>query len=168
MASLSLRRLLPLLIVIAAAVPALADGSHERTQFGHDISIEPDEQVSDVTCFQCSVRVRGKITGDLTVFGGSVMIERDASVAGDSTIFAGDLRLDPGATVKDVTVFGGRIRRDSQATISGDVTTFGGGATLWLFVIFGLPLFLLGALVALVIWLVRRFTRRAVPVPARV
>lgn len=164
----SLRGLLPVLIVVAVAGSAVAERSHERTQFGHDISIAADEQASDVTCFSCSVRVHGKVTGDLTVFGGSVTIERDASVAGDLTIFAGDLRLDAGTTVKDVTVFGGRIRRDSQSTIGGDVTTFGGGVALWLFVIFGLPLLFLGAFIALIIWLIRRFARPAVAVPARV
>lgn len=164
----SLRCLLPVLLVAAAAGSAVAQGSHERTQFGHDISIGVDEQASDVTCFSCSVRVHGKVTGDLTVFGGSVTIEHDASVAGDLTVFAGDLRLDAGSTVKDITLFGGRIRRDTQSTVGGDITTFGGGAALWLFIIFGLPLMFLGALVALIIWLVRRFARPAVPVPARV
>lgn len=163
-----LRSALPILIVIAAAGFAVAEGSHERTQFGHDISIAADEQASDVTCFNCSVRVHGKVMGDLTVFGGNVTIERDASVAGDLTVFAGDLRLDAGSSVKDLTVFGGRIRRDSQSTIGGDVTTFGGGAALWLFIIFGLPLLVLGAFIALVIWLIRRYARPTVPVPVRV
>jgi hypothetical protein len=52
--------------------------------------------------------------------------------------------------------------------VGGDVTTFGGGATLWLFIVFGLPFLLLGAFLALIVWLVRHFTRRAVPVAARV
>jgi hypothetical protein len=164
----SLRCLLAVLIVAAATGSALAEGSHERTQFGHDISIGPDEQASDVTCFNCSVRVHGQVTGDVTTFGGNVIIERDGSIGGDLTVFAGDLRLDSGATVKDVTVFGGSIRRDPQASIGGDVTTIAGGAALWLFVIFGLPLLVLGAFIALIIWLIRRFARPAVPVPARV
>jgi hypothetical protein len=121
-----------------------------------------------VTCFACSVRVRGRVDGDVTTFGGSVVVERDAVVGGDITTFGGDLRLDGGASVKDVTVFGGRFRRDSGATVGGDVTTFGGGVTLWLFIVFGLPFLLLGGFIVLIIWLIRRFTRPAVPAAARV
>ena len=77
--------------------------------------------------------------------------------------FGGDVRLDGGANVKDLTVFGGRIRRDSAASVGGDVTTFGGGAGLWLFIVFGLPFLILGAFLALIVWLVRHFTRRAAP-----
>lgn len=164
----SLRWIRCTLLLLALVVPAFADGSHDRTQFGHDVTVGSDEKVAEVTCFGCSVRIRGRVDGDVTTFGGSVVVERDASVGGDTTTFGGDVRLDGGANVKSLTVFGGRIRRDSGATVGGDVTTFGGGAALWLFIVFGLPLLLLGAFIALIVWLVRRFTRPAVPVAARV
>lgn len=164
----SLRWLGCLLFVLALGVPAFADGSHDRTQFGHDVIVGADETVAEVTCFSCSVRVRGHVDGDVTTFGGSVVVEHDGSIGGDTTTFGGDVRLDGGAIVKDLTVFGGRIRRDSAASVGGDVTTFGGGAGLWLFIVFGLPFLILGAFLALIVWLVRHFTRRAVPVPARV
>jgi len=164
----SLRWLGCLLFVLVLGVPAFADGSHDRTQFGHDVIVGADETVAEVTCFSCSVRVRGHVDGDVTTFGGSVVVEHDGSIGGDTTTFGGDVRLDGGAIVKDLTVFGGRIRRDSAASVGGDVTTFGGGAGLWLFIVFGLPFLILGAFLALIVWLVRHFTRRAVPVPARV
>ncbi len=150
----------------ALSSAAFADGSRDRTQFGHDISIAPGEEVSDVTCFACSVRVRGHIAGDVTTFGGSVVVEDDGQIAGDMTSFGGDVRLDKGVKIAgDVTVFGGRLRRDSEAVVNGDVTNFSG--TGWLFLVFGLPLVILGALLALVIWLVRRVIRRpAMPVAA--
>ena len=164
----SLRWVGCLLFVMALGVPAFADGSHDRTQFGHDVIVGADETVAEVTCFSCSVRVRGHVDGDVTTFGGSVAVEHEGFIGGDTTTFGGDVRLDGGANVKDVTVFGGRIRRDSGASVGGDVTTFGGGTGLWLFIVFGLPFLVLGAFIALIVWLVRRFTRRAVPVPARV
>ena len=164
----SLRWMCCLLLVSAFGIPALAEGSHDRTQFGHDVTVGSDEKVAEVTCFACSVRVRGRVDGDVTTFGGSVVVERDAIVGGDTTTFGGDVRLDGGASVKSLTVFGGRVRRDSGATVGGDVTTFGGGASLWLFIVFGLPFLVLGAFIVLIVWLVRRFTRRAVPVAARV
>ena len=150
----------------ALSSAAFADGSRDRTQFGHNISIAPGEEVSDVTCFACSVRVRGHVAGDVTTFGGSVVVEDDGQIAGDTTSFGGDVRLDKGVKIAgDVTVFGGRLRRDSEAVVNGDVTNFSG--TGWLFLVFGLPLVILGALLALVIWLVRRVIRRpAMPVAA--
>lgn len=157
-----------LLLVLVLGAFAFADGSHDRTQFGHDVTIGADEKVAEVTCFSCSVRVRGHVDGDVTTFGGSVVVERDGFIGGDTTAFAGEVRLDGGANVKEVTVFGGRLRRDPQASVGGDITTFGGGAGLWLFIVFGLPFLVLGAFIWLIVWLIRRFTRPAVPVPARV
>ena len=160
--------LLYLLVVAALAAPAFADGSHDRTQFGHEIIVGADEKPSDVTCFGCGVRIRGHVSGDVTTFGGTVVVEQDGEVAGDTTVFAGDLRLESGARVREVTVFGGKLRRDPSALVRGDITTFGGGAALWLFIVFGLPFVVLGALIAFLVWLIRRFSRPAVPVAARV
>jgi len=167
----SQRWLVCLALVGMVGVPAYADGtreSHDRTQFGHEIVVGADETASDVTCFSCSVRIRGHVSGDVTTFGGTVTVEREGEVAGDTTVFAGDLRLEADAKVRQVTVFGGKLRRDSSATIHGDVTNFGGGVALWLFLIFGLPFVVLGALIALIVWLIRRLNRPAMPVAARV
>jgi hypothetical protein len=154
-----------LLWMIVLSSAAFADGSHERTQFGRDIVVGPNEEVSDATCFGCSVRVRGKITGDVTTFGGSVVVEDQGEIAGDTTSFGGDVRLSRGVKLNgDLTVFGGRLRRDPEATIRGDVTNF--GSPIWLVLIFGLPLLILGAFIALIVWLVRRLVRPTVPATA--
>ncbi|HTT24426.1 MAG TPA: polymer-forming cytoskeletal protein [Candidatus Sulfotelmatobacter sp.] len=155
-------------LVSVLAASAVAQGSHDRTEVGHDITIGVDQTASEATCFGCSVRVRGHVDGDVTTFGGSIVIERDGLVGGDATVFGGDLRLDADAKVKDVTVFGGRVRRDPQAVVDGDTTTFAGGAALWLFILFGLPFLFLGAIIAFVIWLIRRFKRPTLPIAARV
>ena len=63
-----------------------------------------------------------------------------------------------------MTVFGGRIHRDPAASIGGDVTNFSG--FIWIFLIFVLPLFVIGGFIALIIWVVRRLTRSSVPVSA--
>jgi hypothetical protein len=144
--------------------PALAQGSHDRTHFGHDITVGPDETVSEVTCFGCSVRVRGHVESDVTTFGGSVIVEDAGEIASDLTSFGGDIRLDKGSKVNNVTLFGGRVRRDPEAAVEGDVTTFTG--SYWMFLIFGLPFLVVGAVIALIVWLVRRLTRPAMPVTA--
>ena len=144
---------------------AFAGGSSDRTQFGHNISIGPGEQVSDVTCFGCSVRVRGHVTSDVTVFAGSIIVDDGGEVAGDVTDFGSGVRLGRDAKVSgDLTVFGGPVRRDPAASVGGDITNF--SSSFWLLLIFGLPLVILGAIVALIIWLVRRFMRPSVPVAA--
>ena len=95
-------------LVALLAAPVFAEGSHDRTQFGHDITVGSEEKVAE------------------------------------------------------------RIRRDSQALVGGDITTFAGGAGLWLFIIFGLPFLVLGALIALIVWLIRRSKRPVVPMAARI
>ncbi len=164
MESLSRLLLICLLGIAAFCGPAFADGSHDRTQFGHDIIVGPDEQVSEVTCFGCSVRIRGHVDADVTTFGGGIYVEESGEVGADTTSFGGDVRLDKGSTVHDITVFGGHIRRDPEASVEGDVTAFSG--SVWLFLIFGLPFVILGAFIALIVWIVRRLTRPQVPVTA--
>jgi hypothetical protein len=153
-------------ISLASSV-ALADSAHERTQFGHDITVRAGEEVGEATCFGCNVHVRGgHITGDVTVFGGSVVVEDEGAIAGDLAVFGGNIRLDKATQVGgDVALFGGRMHRDSEAAIRGDVSVFSG--LLWLILIFGLPLLVLGAFIALVVWLVRRMTRPSVPAMAQ-
>jgi len=158
-----------LLAGLLSALPfstcAFADNNHDRTQVGHNISIGPDEEVSEATCFGCSIRVRGHVAGDVTTFGGSLLIEEQGEVDGDATTFGGDMRLDKAVRVGgDVTVFGGRIRRDPEAAIGGDVTNL--STPGWIVVIFVLPLVVLGAFIALAIWLIRRMLRPTMPVAA--
>jgi cytoskeletal protein CcmA (bactofilin family) len=152
-----------LLWLVAAC--AFAENSHDRTQFGHDIVVGAGEEVSQATCFGCSVRVRGRVAGDVTTFGGGVVVEDQGQIGGDLTSFGGNLRLENEANIGgDVTVFGGRIRRDESAKIGGDVSTFTG--TSWLLLIFGLPFVILGAFIALIVWIIRMVTRPGAPVPA--
>ena len=141
------------------------EGSRERTQFGHDVVVGAGEEVSQITCFGGSVRVRGHVAGDVVVFGGNVVIEEDGSVGGDATVFGGGVRLEKAARLGgDVTIFGGTLRRDPESQVGGDITNFSGG--FWLPLMVALPLIFIGAIVALIIWLIRRLTRTGVVAPA--
>jgi cytoskeletal protein CcmA (bactofilin family) len=162
--SLAVRVSLGGLLFAALSASAFADSPHDRTQFGHDIFLGPGEEITEVTCFGCNVRIRGKVEGDATTFGGNILVEDQGEVGGDTTTFAGDVRLDKGAKISGVTVFAGRIHRDPGATVDGDVTTFSG--SVWLVVLFGLPLVLLGGFIALIVWLIRRLARPAMSVAA--
>jgi hypothetical protein len=155
-----------LFLLVAFSSPVFANRGSDRTQVGHDITIGPNEEVSDATCFGCSVRVRGHVASDVTVFGGSIVVEEQGRIAGEAVAFGGGIRLDRGARVDgDVTVLGGQVRFDPAASVGGDVTNFGGGS-IWLFLIFGLPVVLLGGIIALIVWIVRRLTRPSLPATA--
>jgi hypothetical protein len=158
--------ILSLLILLGCSGAAFSDdNAHDRTQFGSDINVGPNDTTGEITCFGCSVRVRGHVTGDVTVFAGSVVVEDGGEVAGDLTDFGSGVRLAKDAKVDgDVTVFGGPVRRDATASIGGDVTNFSGG--IWMFLIFGLPLVIFGAIIALIVWVIRRLTRPSLPVTA--
>ena len=150
--------------VLALSAFAFGDGGGDRTEFGHNITVGPQEQVTDATCFGCSIRVKGHVSGDLTTFGGNIVVEDGGQVDGDATTFAGNLHLEKSVAVRgDATVFGGRLDRDPEASIGGDVTHFGGGG--WILLILAAPFIILGFLIAGAIWLIRRLLR---PAPAAI
>ena len=154
-----------LLFCVAGSTLGFAAGNRDRTQTGQNITVGPTEETGELTCFGCSIRVRGHVLGDATAFGGSIILEDQGQIDGDATVFAGSIRLDKEAKIRgDVAAFGGRVHRDPTATIGGDTANFGG--PLWIFLIFLLPLALLGAFVALLIWIVRRLMRPSVPIAA--
>lgn len=154
-----------LIFMIAVSSAAFADRERDRTRVGNNIVIGADEEVSEATCFGCSIRVRGHVSGDVTAFGGSIVIEDQGQVNGDATAFGGDIRIEKETRIaRDVTVFGGRIRRDPTSTVGGDVTTMGGPG--WMFLIFLLPVIVFGLFVALIVWLIRKLLRPSVPATA--
>ena len=146
--------LLYVVFIVALSSAAFADSARDRTQVGSNISVGPEEEVSEATCFGCSIRVRGHVSGDVTVFGGSLVVEEQGQIGGDATVFGGNVRIE-----KEV-----KILRDPGAIVGGDVTTMGGPG--WVFLIFLLPLIFFGVFVALIVWLIRRLLRPAVPVAA--
>jgi cytoskeletal protein CcmA (bactofilin family) len=160
-----LRRLSMLALAFAITAPAaFASNGSEITQFGHDIHIGENQQADQVTCFNCSVYVRGQVAGEITTIRGNIVIEGNSSVGGEVTALLGDVRLDDGTQVAgEVTVLGGKLRRPPGAHVAGDVTVMQGAA--WVYVMLFAPLLFLAGVVALIVWLVRR--RKPAPVYAR-
>jgi hypothetical protein len=154
------------LVFLTLPTMAFARNPSDRTSWGNNISIGPNDQVSDITCMACNIRIRGQVAGDATAIGGSIVLEDQGQVAGDVTAIAGNARLDKEVKVAgDVTVVGGELRRDPGASVSGDVTAMGGRG--WIVPILLAPFVILGLLVAFVVWLVQRARRPSLPqVPA--
>lgn len=154
-----------LALLLSFPVTALASPTPSYTKFGHNIDIAPNQSVSDLTCLGCSIRVRGKVAGDVTTIGGNIVVEDQAQIAGDITAVGGNVRLGAGVQVAgDATVVAGELHRDPQATVSGDITEMGGRG--WLLLILLLPFVILGLLVAFVVWLVERLRQPSLPAPA--
>ena len=143
-------------------------GNADRFQTNHDIHVETDDNPNDVTCFHCSIYIRGEVRGDVTAIGGNIILENGAQVHGDTTSIMGDIHLAADTNSdRDVTAVGGAVRRDSQAAVKGDVTALEGQS--WLALILLVPLVLLGGMLALIVWLVLWLVRRTnqnVPVTA--
>src|SRR5579883_1421049 len=110
--SLSSSLLCTILATAFSASPAFAKDSSDITQFGHDVRIEADQTADQVTCFGCSVYVRGQVAGDITTFGGNIVLEDGGRIAGEVTSFWGDVRAaDNTKLAGDITVMGGSLRR---------------------------------------------------------
>ncbi|HMJ21113.1 MAG TPA: polymer-forming cytoskeletal protein [Terriglobales bacterium] len=154
-------------VLVAFLTPSplrAAESNADRFQINNDIHIQPEDQVGDVTCINCSVYVRGRVSGDVTTVNGNILAEQGATVSGDVTAVRGTARIENGTQVAgDLTAIAGTVRRDPRATVGGDVTSMAGGG--WVFLIFLLPFVILGGMVALIIWLVQR-SRQPAPAPA--
>ena len=158
------RLLLATVVLLTFDTLSWSKDNPDRTQFNHAIRVEDGEKVSDVTCINCSIYVRGQVAGDATAIHGNVVLYQGASVAGDVTTILGDARLESGSTVGgDLTSVGGAVRRDLGATISGNVTSMESKAIMLVAVVG--PLLVLGLIIALIVWLIQRHRRpAAVPV----
>jgi hypothetical protein len=153
------------LLALSSPATALAAANASYTEIGRNINIGPNDQVGDLTCIACSIRIRGQVAGDVTSVAGNIVIENPAQIAGDVTAVGGNVHLDRGAKIAgDATVVAGDLRRDPAATIAGDVTTVGGHD--WMIPILLAPFIVLGLLAALVVWLVQRARRPALPAAA--
>jgi hypothetical protein len=164
------RQVLLLLFVLLASTVVWAvgdsNGDTDLTRFGHDIHVPAGQGAQDVTCFFCSIYVRGNVAGDITALGGKIVFEAPVQIAGDVTTILGDITVAPGTAIAgDLTAVGGAIQRPSDAQIAGDVTPIRKG--WWLTLLLVSPFILLGILIAAIVWLIQ-YMRRPRGVPAAV
>jgi len=163
--SLLNRILFVVLATLLISSQAFAKSSSDYTQFGHDIRITEDQKAAEITCFACSVYVRGQVSGDITTFGGNIVLDQGAMVAGELTAFGGDVRAgDDTKIAGDLTILGGRFRRQPSTMVGGEVTVFQYRGLVWLILLS--PFVVLAGIIALILWLVRR-NRRPASVMAR-
>lgn len=96
----------------------------DRMVVGSSTVIKSDEVVKDLAVFGGSVQVYGRVSGDATVFGGSLVVEPGGRVEGDLSTFGGAVDLKDGSHVSgDVTTFGGSVHRGSKASVGSEAET---------------------------------------------
>jgi cytoskeletal protein CcmA (bactofilin family) len=147
-------------LILILSITALAQQSdQDRVEFGRNITVAAGQSAGDISCFNCSVYVRGTVNGDIAVFGGRVVVE--GKVKSDIAVFWGTVRLEDGAQAGgDVAVFGGAIKRAPTATIHGEVVSFGRG---WIVLPVVVLVAIIWLIIALVVWLVTRNRRTPAP-----
>ena len=148
---------LPAALLLLVVVTGFSKGSHggnDRASFGSDITVSEGETVGDVACAFCSVRLHGDVTGDVAVAFGSVTVEPGHSIAGDTAIVGGDLNLGEGSSVNgNLAVMAGNANLAEGAAIHGSraVVPPPIGTLILLS-----PFLMLGGLIWLIVYLVRR------------
>jgi len=146
------------LFVMLACSAVAQPVDQDRVEFGRNITIEAGQSSGDISCFNCSVYVRGTVNGDIAVFGGRVVVE--GKVKRDIAVFWGTVRLEDGAQAGgDVAVFGGALKRAPTASVHGDVVSLGRG---WVIIPVVVLVMIFWLAIALIVWLVTRSRRPAV------
>ncbi len=150
--------LFAIFVLAASVLPAAAkSGSdNDRVQIGSNINVAEDEDIGDVVCIGCSVRVAGSC-GDIVAIGGRIDLAGHAK--GDVVAVGGGVRLGGGAQVGgDVVTIGGELARQEGSEVGGEIVSQGGRYVLPLLII--VPLLPVILIVALVWWLITRSNRR--------
>ena len=114
------------LFAVALAVTAApAYANQDAVQFFSSIHVTPDSPVHDAVCFFCSVRVEGKVEGDIVVFFGSVRLDGEAHH--DIVSFFGGVSAADNSTIGgDLVSFFGSVRLGENVTVAKDVVSIFG------------------------------------------
>jgi hypothetical protein len=148
------------LLLFTTIATALAHASQgDQVHFGQSITVGEDESAGNLVCIGCSIRMDGS-SADIVAIGGSITI--NGSVKGDVVVIGGAVRLGENASVSgDVVTMGGGFWRDPHSVVGGSITSQSGALVILGLVL--MPLIPVILLVALVVWLIGRNRRRAVP-----
>jgi len=116
-----------------------------------------------------------RVTGNVIITSGELRVESDAIVGGSVVMFSGEIYLEPGSVVRgDVIRTSGDIHQEEGAVVQGQVSSnIAGFIVSFLLRLIGLycvlPLALIGVVIGVAVYLVRRKRRQRVveaPVPS--
>lgn len=96
----------------------------DREVVGQNLEIGKDELVRDVQLVGGSLVIKGTVTGDVNVVGGTVELEPGSRVMGDIEVMGGSVEVKNGARIDgDTQIVGGHLERKEGAIIHGNVST---------------------------------------------
>jgi hypothetical protein len=109
---------------VAPRSPGAKTGSRphgkDRVVTGSSVTIGRDEVVGDLVVLGGSAEVLGQVSGDVSVFAGSLQVREGGHVFGDVATFGGSIKLDQGSRVDgDLSVLGGSVDRHDGAVVGG-------------------------------------------------
>jgi hypothetical protein len=151
-----MRRWLLIVAVLVATTPlyARSHSDNDRAGFGNDITVAEGETAGDIACAFCSVHIHGDVKGDIAVAYGSIDVDGGRSIGGDVAALGADLKLGPGSWVGgDVAMAAGDVIAAPGATIHGSSAV--SPSRIWMLLPLS-PFLVLGGLIWLIVWLVRR------------
>jgi len=133
-------------------------GSTARRQVvavGRDVVVA-GEALSDVAAFDGSVRVTGRVEGDLIILGGDAQLGPEAKIGGDVFVLGGSVDAAPGAVIEGRTVAHPTASSAWLTLLEGPSLGLGGGSPL----VLGTKLALMAAWMALTLLLFASFGRQ--------
>lgn len=93
-----------------------------RTVFGSNVRVGPDETIGKIAAFGGEVEVAGHVIGGIDAFGGNVHILPGGHVEGPVSLLGGDLTLDDNATLEgSAQMLGGDVHRAAGAHMTGAI-----------------------------------------------
>lgn len=117
------RAFVAVLVVLVLAASAGVASAETRT--GGSIVVETGETVDgDLTAYGGSILVEGTVDGNLTAFTGSVVLAEGATVTGNVRASAGTVRV-AGHVGGDVVATASQVSIGDEATIGGDLSAAG-------------------------------------------
>lgn len=136
----AMKRLIQLVAAFALSVGTL--GAADRVMIGDDVYVGPDEDLDEVVCILCSVRVDGKVKTAVAILGsvdivgevddeavaviGSVRVR--GKVGREAVAVMGRLDIDGEVGSDAVSVMGG-VNLGPGASVGGDLVAVLGGVT---------------------------------------
>lgn len=100
----------------------------DRVVNGDDAVIEAHEIVHDVSVVGGDLTVRGTVTGNAVVTGGTLKVVKGAHIVGNATAVGGELDVEDDAQIDgQVGVVGGVLHRGSKSVVGSAVTVGGDG-----------------------------------------
>jgi hypothetical protein len=96
----------------------------DREVVGQNLTIEKDEVVRNVQLVGGSLVIKGTVTGDVNLVGGTVELESGSRVMGDIEVMGGSVDVKNGARIDgDTQIVGGHLDREAGALVQGNVST---------------------------------------------